>query len=94
MNILAQHDTEKAVSVYPLFKGEGTVIALRIKAEERLKEHTTKTEALLVCVTGKARFANEKGISVELLPGDFIKIEPMVVHWVDGIEASNLLLMK
>ncbi|MFZ1306611.1 MAG: hypothetical protein WAT20_09140 [Ferruginibacter sp.] len=50
--------------------------------------------ALLVCVTGEVVFENEKGIKENLLPGDYVHIEPMIQHSVKGIEDSQLLLIK
>jgi len=59
-----------------------------------LKEHITKTPALLVCVEGKVIFNNERGITETLLLGDYVNIEPMIKHWVDAISDSSLLLFK
>lgn len=94
MNIKDKH-SDKVVSAYPLFKGEeGSALAIQIQAGEQLKEHTTKSEALLICLNGSARFENEKGVVQALSSGDYVLIEPMVKHWVDGIETSQLLLLK
>ena len=43
---------------------------------------------------GNAVFENEKGIKETLLVGDFVAIEPMVKHWVEGILESQLILIK
>ena len=43
---------------------------------------------------GKAVFENEKGNKEILLAGDFVAIEPMVKHWVEGILESQLVLFK
>jgi quercetin dioxygenase-like cupin family protein len=94
MNIKDKH-FEKVVSAYPLFKGvEGSATAIQIQKGEQLKEHITKTEAFLICVNGSARFENEKGETQDLKSGDCVLIEPMVKHWVDGIETSQLVLLK
>lgn len=94
-NISALHEAEKEVSAKPFFKGsEGTVAALQIRKEGLLKEHITKVEALLVCVAGEVVFENEKGFKQTLFAGDYIKIEPMVKHWVRGVQDSQLLLIK
>ena len=94
MNIKDKH-SEKVVSAYPLFKGiEGSATAIQIQKGEQLKEHITKTEAFLICVSGSARFENEKGETHDLTIGDSVLIEPMVKHWVDGIETSQLVLLK
>ncbi|TNE97388.1 MAG: cupin domain-containing protein [Bacteroidetes bacterium] len=94
MNIKDKH-SDKVVSAYPLFKGvEGSATAIQIQKGEQLKEHITKTEAFLICVSGSARFGNEKGETHDLKSGDCVLIEPMVKHWLDGIETSQLMLLK
>ncbi|HSI91296.1 MAG TPA: hypothetical protein VK927_09275 [Adhaeribacter sp.] len=95
MNLKTHHDNDKPVSANVLFKGEeGTVTSIRILKDQQLKAHITKVPALLVCVSGKAVFENEKGVKETLSPGDYTNIEPMVSHWVNGVEDSQLLVMK
>lgn len=95
MNIKDLHTKLKPVSAIPHFKAEeGNVTAIQILNNQLLKEHKTKTPALLVCVTGEVVFENEKGIKEILLPGDYVNIEPMIKHSVKGIEDSQLLLIK
>ena len=95
MNILNLHNKEKALSAKKFFSAEnGDVLALHILSQEKLKEHITKTPALLVCVTGEVVFENVQGIKETLLPGDYIEIEPLVLHWVTAKQDSNLLLIK
>ena len=95
MKLLDLHEKGKALSAKKLFSAEsGDVMAIRILANEQLKKHTTKTPALLICVTGEAVFENEKGKKEILFPGDYTHIEPLVVHWVDAVQESNLLLIK
>lgn len=94
-NITALHEATQDVSAKPFFKGqEGTVAALQIQKNGLLKEHITKVEALLVCVAGEVVFENEKGFQQTLTNGDYIRIEPMVKHWVKGVQDSQLLLIK
>jgi quercetin dioxygenase-like cupin family protein len=94
-NISALHEANKEVSAKPVFKGtDATVTALQIVKNGHLKEHTTKVEAFLICVSGEVVFENEKGYKQTLTVGDYIKIEPMVKHWVSGIQDSQLLLIK
>ena len=94
MNIHALHQNGKDVSLVPFFERAGTVSAMQILADKTLKKHITKTPALLLCVRGKVVFKNEKGIEETLESGDYVEIEPMVQHWVDGISDSDLLLIK
>ncbi len=94
MNIKDKH-SENVVSAYSIFKGvEGSATAIQIKKREQLKEHITKTEAFLICIMGSAHFKNEKGEVHELKSGDCVLIEPMVKHWVDAIESTQLVLLK
>lgn len=51
MKLTELHAENKSVSAKPLFKGDvGQVISLQIIKEQKLKEHITKTPALLICV--------------------------------------------
>lgn len=95
MNIKELHTQEKPVSAISLFKGEsGNATAIKILHGEKLKEHITKTPALLICMEGEVIFENEKGIKETLMSGDYVNIEPMVKHWVEGTIESQLILIK
>lgn len=95
MNITELHTQEKPVSAISIFKSElGNATAIKIMKGEKLKEHVTKTVALLICIEGKALFENEKGVKETLITGDYVNIEPMVKHWVEGILESQLILIK
>ncbi len=95
MNLSDKHDSKRPISASPLFKGtEGTVTCLQILKDQELKEHTTKVPALLICVSGEVVFENEQGLKETLSSGDYINIESMVKHWVNGSEDSQLLLIK
>jgi quercetin dioxygenase-like cupin family protein len=94
MNITDLH-SDKPISSAALFKSEtGTTVAIQIQKGERFAEHITKVPALLVCISGHAVFENEKGEKHELKAGDYVQIEAMVKHWVDGIHMSQLMLIK
>ena len=95
MNIKELHTQEKPVSAISLFKSElGNATAIKILKGEKLKEHITKTPALLICMEGEVIFENEKGIKETLMPGDYVNIEPLVKHWVEGTVESQLILIK
>ena len=95
MNIKHLHQDTKAISTASLFKTEsGNVTSIQILANEQLKEHITKVPALLVCVSGKGSYGDEKGNKITLQSGDYVNLEPNVKHWVDAIEESNFLLIK
>lgn len=95
MNIKEIHTQEKPVSAISLFKSDqGNATAIQIVQGEKLKEHITKIPALLICIDGEVIFENEKGVKETLRSGDYVHIEPMVTHWVEGIELSQLVLIK
>ncbi len=95
MNIKELHTQVKPVSAINIFKAlETNVTAIKILQGQLLKEHVTKTPAILICVEGTARFENENGINETLISGDYINIEPLVKHWVEGISESQLILIK
>lgn len=95
MNIKEIHTSEKSVSASLLFKNElASVTAIQILKGEKLKEHVSKIPALLLCIEGKAIYGSEGGINEILLPGDYVKIEPMVTHWVEAEIESQLVLIK
>ena len=91
----ALHDSTKSLSVNVLFEGkEGVTRSLQINKDGILTEHITKTDAILICVTGEVVYEDEKNNLKTLKAGDFYKIEPQVKHWVKGIENSQLILIK
>ena len=95
MNIKELHTQDKPASAISLFKSElGNATAIKILQGEKLKEHITKTPALLICMEGQVIFENENGIKETLLSGDYVHIEPMIKHWVEGTIESQLILIK
>ena len=95
MNIKSIHTEEKSVSAKRIFTTtEGNVTALQILATGILKEHITTLPALLICINGNVTFNNEKGETKNLASGDTVNIEPNVKHWVEGVQDSQLLLIK
>lgn len=95
MNLADLHTEDKAVQTKMMFATtEGKVVSLQIQKDKQLKEHITTVPALLVCVKGEVVFENKKGISITLLSGDYVNIEPNIKHWVNAKTDSNLLLIK
>lgn len=70
------------------------VVTIQLMKSAKLKEHTTKVPAFLVCVSGEVDFENEKGVKEKLHSGDFVNIEPAVKHWLTAESDSLLLLIK
>ncbi len=97
MNLKDLLDPNKEVSTKVLFQSDlekSNAIGLKIRAEGLLKEHISKTPALLICVAGDVVYRDEKGAENRLKAGDLQEIEPMVKHEVKGLEDSLLVLCK
>lgn len=95
MNIQKLHSYEKEVSAISLFKGEIiSSTAIQNLENGRLKEHITKTPALLLCISGQLSYQDETGYKLDLEAGDYTPIEPNVTHWLIASEKSQLLLLK
>lgn len=94
MNIAGYHSEEKKVSSKLIFSGEGKVIALHIKAGEKLEEHITPVPAFLICITGKGNFENEFGFHRMMYNGETVQIEPNVKHWITAATDCDFLLIK
>lgn len=95
MNLKNLHKEDKPVQTSVLFNSfENKTISLQIKQNELLKEHITKVPTMLICISGNSIYEDENGIVIDLINGDFVKIEPNVKHWVKANETSNFLLIK
>ena len=95
MNLKDLHTEQKDVQTALLFTpSENKVMSLQIAKGKQLAEHITKVPALLVCVSGSGNYGDESGRKMSLKPGDYVKIEPNIKHWVDAYEDSNFLLIK
>jgi len=97
MNLEDLLDEHKEVSTKMLFQSNletSSTIALQIMAGGVLKEHISKTPALLLCVKGKVVYQDEKDNETVLNPGQYKEIVPMVKHRVKGISDSQLILCK
>lgn len=95
MNIIELHNQEKEVSAASLFKGElGTATAIQLQRNGTLKEHITKTPALLLCISGFVKYEDENETELTLEPGDYVMITPEVKHWLFASVKSQLVLLK
>ena len=95
MNIKDHHQLDKGLSTAFIFKTDGSsALSIQILKGAQLKEHVTKIPATLFCINGSVLFENEKGLKETMITGDYMLIEPNVKHWVDGLEDSQLVLVK
>jgi len=78
-----------------LFKSENaTASSIQLLKDGLLDKHITKVPAVLTCIKGNVIFENEKGDVKDMKAGDFVLIEPNVLHWVKGIKRSDLVLFR
>ena len=95
MKLAQIHINEKVVSAKAIATyTKSSVTAIQILKGGLLKEHSTPTPALLVCVLGEVVYQDETQNKVTLTPGDYYEIEPTVKHWLKGVANSQLLLIK
>ncbi|HET8861480.1 cupin domain-containing protein [Marivirga sp.] len=95
-NIRALHESEKSVSAKPIFKSPfgGNATAIQLLKNEILKEHSSKTDAFLICVEGKVKYQDQDGNEYELNAGDYYDIKANVKHWLEAFVTSQLILIK
>lgn len=94
-NLSELHQSDKEVSAQSLFKGElGTTTAIQLQRNGTLKEHITKTPALLLCIDGSVTYEDETEQEFVLESGDYINITPNVKHWLYASVQSQLVLLK
>lgn len=94
-NLSELHHSDKEVSAIDLFKGElGTATAIQLDRNGTLKEHITKTLALLLCVNGFVTYEDETEREIKLEQGDYVNIAPNVKHWLYASVKSQLILLK
>lgn len=93
MNIQELHHKEKIMSAHLFFKGE-TATSIQLLKGGMLKEHITVIPALLLCITGSVIYNDENGKETELKPGDYMRIQPQIKHWLNAFEDAQLLLLK
>jgi quercetin dioxygenase-like cupin family protein len=97
MNHISElHETNKGVSAKPIFKSSlgGNSTAIQLLRNQSLKEHRSKTDALLICIDGKVLYKDEENNEYELYPGNYIEIKADVKHWLESPKDSQLLLIK
>jgi len=95
MKIIDNHPQNRGISTFPIFKGsEGVATSLYIKKDHELKEHVSKTLAILICIEGSCVFESEEGVKEPLTNGAYVHIPANIKHKVTANENSTLLLLK
>ncbi|MGJ3233649.1 cupin domain-containing protein [Marivirga sp.] len=95
-NISDLHENDKGVSAKSIFKSSlgGNATSIQLLRNQSLKEHSSKIDALLICIEGKVLYEDEEDNKHELFPGDFLDIKAGVKHWLESPMDSQLLLLK
>lgn len=95
MNLKELHESSKTVSAKPLFHcTDENALSLQILKGEELKEHITKKPALLLCIEGSAMFSSINGVEIQIGPGEMVNIAANLKHKVQGLEDSQLILLR
>lgn len=90
------HESSKGVSAKSIFKSSlgGNATAIQLLKNQSLQEHSSKTDALLICIEGKVSYEDENNQKYELSPGHYVEIIPNIKHWLESSVDSQLLLIK
>ena len=70
-----------------------TAATLAMKAGQKLPEHKTPAEAVLVCLEGEAVFSME-GEEITLGKGDFMTIPVGKTHGIEAKQNSRFVIVK
>ncbi|WMN06289.1 cupin domain-containing protein [Marivirga arenosa] len=90
------HEKNKGVSAKPIFKSSlgGNTTSIQLLKNEKLKEHSSKTDALLICIEGKVLYQDKDNNKYELKPGYYVEIKANVKHELESILESHLILIR
>jgi quercetin dioxygenase-like cupin family protein len=95
MNLNDLHpDKDKQVATRRIYNENGMITLLSIQKEATLKEHQSKTNAMLILMSGHVIY-EEESRKVELsISHDFVNIPQKVTHKVSASEDSFLMLIQ
>ncbi|MFT5167592.1 MAG: quercetin dioxygenase-like cupin family protein [Saprospiraceae bacterium] len=91
-DIIQPHD--KPLATKNILKGNGSATLIRIKKDGVLDKHQSRTDALLVLLSGKAVYEEEDRTISLIQAHDFVNIPEKVTHSVRGEEDSLLMLIQ
>lgn len=88
--------SDKAIATKRILneKGNGTAILLELKKGALLKKHHSKTNAVLILLSGKAVYEEDERTVLLSAPNDWVDIPEKEVHQVLGEEDALLLLIQ
>ena len=85
----------KPVQAQNILRDKGAVTLIRIDQDAVLRDHESVSEALLILLSGRARYETAAGDSTLLQqPQDFVRIPSKLTHRVIGLENSLLMLIQ
>lgn len=89
-------ESDKAIATQRILneKGNGTATLLQLKKGAVLKKHHSKTNAVLILLTGKVIYEEDNRSVLLSVPNDWIDIPEKIVHQVIGEEDTLLLLIQ
>lgn len=95
MNLANLHPNDKTISMIALNTNEkGQIISICLKKGGELKEHVSKTNVILFCITGEIIYQDENNTIETLTNGDYVNINSNVEHKIIANDESQLLLFK
>ena len=78
----------------PFYSNERfTTASIAMKAGQKLPEHKTPVEAILICLEGEAVFSMEQE-KITLFKGDFMTIPVDKIHGIEAITDSRFIIVK
>lgn len=95
MNLTTQiQDSNKPISVQKILQEQGKATLIKIAKDKILEKHHSKTNALVVLLTGKAIYEEEERTILLENIHDFVEITAHVTHRVIAKEDTLLLLIQ
>ncbi len=95
MHLSDNHLHAKNISSKLIFTAStGKVMSIHMTEDSLLAEHTSPVHALLMCVVGKVSYDDQSGKNIQLTNGEYVEIEPQIVHRVTAHTDSQLLLIR
>lgn len=86
--------TDKDVFLKKVTKGVATSSLIQLKKDAILKDHQSRTDALLIMVSGKVTYEEETRQEHLVASWDYVLIPAQVTHRLVAEEESHLLLIQ
>lgn len=73
--------------------GKTKVVNMQLQAGEKIAEHDSAADVIIIVRSGKVSF-NVEGQTVEVLPDNILHMDPKEKHSLTAIEASDILVLQ